>query len=92
MKNVLYSDRKNMVFILSEAVKTNKSVKYIAVKHDLGPNFLILYSFNMSMKSGEFIFSVDVDICALITFYDGSATYFFKSFVPGSIKSTYQTS
>lgn len=70
MKKASYSDRDTVVSILSDAFKNNKSVKYIAGNDESKRKFLMLYSFEMCMKSGEVYISEEGDACALIQFYD----------------------
>tara|TARA_R110002049_G_scaffold90784_2_gene227267 strand:+ start:1095 stop:1661 length:567 start_codon:yes stop_codon:yes gene_type:complete len=64
------NDRELVVSILWQAFKENKSVNYIAGKEEKSIRFLIEYSFERCIESGEVFISTDLKAVAMIQFQD----------------------
>lgn len=80
MRKATQNDKQKVVGILLEAFKKNKSVNYIAGEKENKIRYLMEYSFESCMDTGEIFISDDGHACAMIQFQDR------KKF---SLKSTY---
>lgn len=70
MRRATQNDREKVVTILLEAFKKNKSVNYIAGKQEKKIRYLMEYSFDNCMDTGEIFISDDGEACAMIQFQD----------------------
>ena len=70
MRKATQNDREKVVTTLLEAFKKNKSVNYIVGKKENKIRYLMEYSFDTCMDSGEVFISDDGNACALIQFQD----------------------
>jgi ribosomal protein S18 acetylase RimI-like enzyme len=70
MRKATYKDRERVVSILLEAFKNNKSVNYIAGKEEAKIRYLMEYSFDNCMDTGEIYISDNGIACAMIQFHD----------------------
>lgn len=77
MRRAEYSDKQKVVSILSQAFADNKSVNYIVQKdHKIKDRirFLMEYSFEQCLLSGEVYISDDGNGCALVQHFDRKKT------------------
>ena len=70
MRKATQNDREKVVTILLEAFKKNQSVNYIAGKEEKKIRFLMEYSFDSCMDTGEIFISDNENACAMIQFQD----------------------
>lgn len=70
MRKATYQDRESIVSILEQAFQNNRSVNYIAGKEEHKIRYLMEYSFENCMDTGEVFISDDGKACAMIQFQD----------------------
>ena len=70
MRKASQNDKQKVVNILLEAFKKNQSVNYIAGKEEKKIRFLMEYSFDSCMDTGEIFISDNENACAMIQFQD----------------------